>query len=216
MDWLLQQGIDDALEREKPTNIEEVKWILIKKKALITIQLVIAPEIKYHYLKESILVNCLRNVKPCKLLNPLEIIFFFRWELYQLMKDEDTTIQDYINTFNKLVCQLLNADEKLTDEEQALLLLASLPKDYRNIVHTLLIGRDSITLDQALATLKQNDMFMVRREGEENKCVGHRLYSEGSNRGRTKEMGYQARGKSQGRGDLSDKECYYCKKKGAH
>ena len=63
------------------------------------------------------------------------------------MKDEDITTQDHINMLNKLVCQLLNADKKLTDEEKTLLLLASLPNDYRNIVQTLLIGRDSITLD---------------------------------------------------------------------
>ena len=56
------------------------------------------------------------------------------------MKDEDTIMQDQINIFNKFVCQLLNADEKLTDEEQVLLLLASLFQ---------LIGKDSITLDQA-------------------------------------------------------------------
>ena len=67
--------------------------------------------------------------------------------MYQLMKDEDITTQDHINMLNKLVCQLLNADKKLTDEEKTLLLLASLPNDYRNIVQTLLIGRDSITLD---------------------------------------------------------------------
>ena len=39
------------------------------------------------------------------------------------------------------------------------------------------------------------------------------MFSEGSNRGKTKEKGYQGRGKSHGRGDLSDKECHYCKKK---
>ena len=54
--------------------------------------------------------------------------------MYQLMADEDITMLDHINTSNKLVCQLLNREEKLTDKEQALLLLASLPKDYRNIV----------------------------------------------------------------------------------
>ena len=68
--------------------------------------------------------------------------------MYQLMKDEDTTMQEHINKFNKLVCQIMNVDEKLTDEEQALLLLASLSKDYRNIVQTLLVGRDSINLDR--------------------------------------------------------------------
>lgn len=42
-------------------------------------------------------------------------------------------MQDHIYTFNKLICQLLNADEKLFYEEQALLLLDSISKDYRNI-----------------------------------------------------------------------------------
>ena len=44
--------------------------------------------------------------------------------------------------------------------------MASLPKDYRNIDQTLLIGRDSIIIDQALAALRVNDRFMVRRKGE--------------------------------------------------
>ena len=37
------------------------------------------------------------------------------------------------------------------------------------------------------------------------------MYSESSNRERTKEKGYQEREKSQERDDLNDKECYYCK-----
>ena len=100
------------------------------------------------------------------------------------MKDENTTIQDHMNTFNKLVCQLLNADEKLTNKEQALLLLALLPnKNYRNIVQTLLIGRNSITLDQTLAALRENARFMERREGEKKNNVGDSLYSKSSYKG---------------------------------
>ena len=47
------------------------------------------------------------------------------------MKEDDTSMQDHINTFNQLAWQLLNADEKLFDEEKALLLLALLPKTIR-------------------------------------------------------------------------------------
>ena len=54
---------------------------------------------------------------------------------------------------------------------------------------------------------------MVRRDEKEKKSVEDRLYNEVSNRGRTRKKRYQGRGKSQGRSDLSDKECYYCKKK---
>ena len=78
----------------------------------------------------------------------------------------------------------------------------------------LLTGKDSFTLNQALTVLRENDKFMMKREEEEKKCVGHGLYSEGSNRERTQEKGYLGGGKSQSRSDLSDKECYYCKKKG--
>ena len=65
-----------------------------------------------------------------------------------------------------------------------------------------------------LVALRENDRFMVRREGDENKSVGDDLFSQGSNRGRTKDKGYQGREKSHRRGDLSNKEYYYCKKKG--
>ena len=213
-DFLVQQGIDDALLlKEKPNNVEAARWTQMRKKAVSTIRLAIAPEIKYHYLKETDPGELLEKLQSVYASKSLTNKLCLRWEFYQLMKDEDTTMQDHINTFNKLVCQLLNADEKFSDEEQALLLLASLPKDYRNIVQKLLIGRDSITLDQALAALRENDRFMVRREGEEKKDVGDGLFSEGSNGGRTKEK-YQGRGRSRGRDDLSNKECYYCKKKG--
>ena len=45
------------------------------------------------------------------------------------MKEDDTSMQDHINTFNQVVCQLLNASEKLLDEKYALYLLASLFKE---------------------------------------------------------------------------------------
>lgn len=105
-----------------------------------TIRHTITPKIKYNYMKEmdlDVLLEKLQVVYASKSL-PTK----FRWELYQLMKENDTNIQDQINTFNQLVCQLLNADEKLLYEEKTLLFLASLPKSYKNIVQTLLIRRE--------------------------------------------------------------------------
>ena len=48
-DLLVQQGIDDALEKTKPTTMDEEKWVAMKKKAVSTIRLAIAPKIKYNY-----------------------------------------------------------------------------------------------------------------------------------------------------------------------
>ena len=54
----------------------------------------------------------------------------------------------------------------------------------------MVISRNSITLDQQLVALRENDRYMVRRQGEEKKSFGDVLYSEGSNRGKTNDKGY--------------------------
>ena len=54
-----------------------------------------------------------------------------KMELYSSKMEEGDDLHDHINSFNRLVCQLLNTDNKIEDEEQALLLLASLPKFYK-------------------------------------------------------------------------------------
>ena len=64
-----------------------------------------------------------------------------------------------------------------------------------------------------MAALRENDRFIKRHEGDEKKGNSEALFGEGS-RGISKESGYQVRGKSQVRNDFSNKECYYCKKKG--
>ena len=81
-DLLVQQGIDDALEKSKPTTMDEGKWVAMKKKAVSTIRLAIAPEIKYNYLME---------IDPGMLLEKLQKVYAsksftnklcLRWKLY--------------------------------------------------------------------------------------------------------------------------------------
>ena len=62
----MQIGIDDALLKERPNNIEEEKWTQIRKKVVSTILPAITPEIKYHYLKET---------DPGELLEKLQIVY---------------------------------------------------------------------------------------------------------------------------------------------
>jgi len=54
----------------------------------------------------------------------------------------------------------LNADDKLSDEEQTLLLLASLLRFFKALVQTLLVGRSTLKLDEVTATLRENETMM--------------------------------------------------------
>ena len=70
-----------------------------------------------------------------------------KMELYTLKLDKEGNLHDYISCFNQLVCHLANIDEPMKDEEQALLLLLSLPKFFKYFKKTFLAGRTSLELD---------------------------------------------------------------------
>ncbi|GJR84854.1 hypothetical protein Tco_0155639 [Tanacetum coccineum] len=55
-------------------------------------------------------------------------------------------------------CNLAAIDTVVSDEDQALLLLTSLPSSYDNFVETLLYGRDTLKLEDVLATLISREL----------------------------------------------------------
>ena len=103
-DLLVQQGIDDALERTKPTSMYEVKWAAMRKKAVCIIRLAIAPEIKYNNIKETDPDVLLEKLQALNASKSLTNKLCLRWELYKLMKEDDKSMQDHINIYNQLVC----------------------------------------------------------------------------------------------------------------
>ncbi|GJY17181.1 zinc finger, CCHC-type containing protein [Tanacetum coccineum] len=65
---------------------------------------------------------------------------------------------EHIDEFHKLVGDLAAIDTAISDEDQALLLLTSLPSSYDNFVETLLYGRDTLKLEDVLATLNSREL----------------------------------------------------------
>ena len=123
-----------------------------------TIWLAFAPEIKHNVLKEAIskaLWKKLENTYASKLLTNL----CFKMKLYQLKMAMRGDFHDQINKFSQLVSQLLNANDKLSDEEQVLLLLASLPRSFKALVQTLLVGRLTLNLDEVTVTFRENERY---------------------------------------------------------
>ncbi|GJV36329.1 putative ribonuclease H-like domain-containing protein [Tanacetum coccineum] len=61
---------------------------------------------------------------------------------------------EHINEFNKLVGDSTATDTAISNEEHALLLLASLPSSYDNFIETLLYGRDTLKLEDIWSRVK--------------------------------------------------------------
>nr|GEX52897.1 retrovirus-related Pol polyprotein from transposon TNT 1-94 [Tanacetum cinerariifolium] len=67
---------------------------------------------------------------------------------------------DHIDESNKLILDLANIDIEIEDEDedQTLMLLTPLSSSYENFVETLLCGRESLTMEDVLATLNSREL----------------------------------------------------------
>ncbi|VFQ68203.1 unnamed protein product [Cuscuta campestris] len=208
-DYLVQQGLDLALQDEKPSDMKESEWSTIQKKVVSTIRLALSPQIKVTVLKET---------SPKKLWETLESKFasktltnrlMMRMDLYSLKMEEGGSIIDHINKFNEQVSRLLNAGETIKDEEQELLLLASLPKSFKPFVQSMIAGRTTLRLDEVTTALKESQRMMG---GEESSRDNHLLTAVSVEKGRRKKSDQLGR-RSHLR-DMSTVRCYYCEKLG--
>ena len=124
-------------------------------------------------------------------------------------------LHDHINKFNQLVSQLLNADDKLSGEEQALLLV-SLPRSFKALVQTLLVERSTLKLDEVTTALKENER-MIRTENidDEHNAIVVMEFARGRNHSRRHD-GPKGRSKSKSRPqrDKSNIQYYYCDENG--
>ncbi|GJZ81739.1 zinc finger, CCHC-type containing protein [Tanacetum coccineum] len=122
-----------------------------------------------------------------------------------------TKLGDHIDEFNKLILDLANIDIEIEDEDQALMLLTSLPSSYENFVETLLYGREFLTIEDVLATLNSRDL-KKRTEGTKEE-TGDGLYVRGSSDHLGKaHSGGSSRFKS--RGGTSKLKCFICHSEG--
>ncbi|GKC97146.1 hypothetical protein Tco_1167421 [Tanacetum coccineum] len=136
---MVQHGCDAALET-LPANMKAREKAALMKKAYSTLILCLGDRVLREVTKETTAAGIWTKLTS----------------LYET--------GDHIDAFNKLILNLANIDIEIEDEDQALVLLTSLPSSYGNFVETLLYGRKSLTTEDVLATLNSREL-KKRTEG---------------------------------------------------
>ncbi|VFQ60904.1 unnamed protein product [Cuscuta campestris] len=163
-------------------------------------------------------VTVLKETSPKKLWETLKSKFasktltnrlMMRMDLYSLKMEEGGSVISHINKFNEQVSRLLNAGETIKDEEQGLLLLASLPKSFKPFVQSMIAGRTTLRLDEVTTALKESQRMMG---GEESSGDSHLLAAVSVEKERKKKSDQLWR-RSHLR-DMSTVRCYYYEKLG--
>ncbi|KAI0516312.1 hypothetical protein KFK09_008984 [Dendrobium nobile] len=109
--------------------------------------------------------------------------------------EENQELRKHLDDFNKLILDLRNVDVKIDEEDQGIILLSSLPKTYKNIVDTMLYGKQTLTLTEVKSVLMSKD---VQRKIDQKKDKNGNILI--------------ARGRSESRRFNNNRKCYHCNK----
>ena len=135
---------------------------------------------------------------------------YLKKELYSLRMSESTDMLQHLSKFNSLISQLLQFKVTFDDEDKAILLLASLPSSYENLMTTLLYGKDTLKFEQVSGSLLSYNKTNKVASNESQALVTE---NRGRNKGRmSRPQNDKSRGRSKSRG--KDYACYHCGKPG--
>ena len=156
-DLLVQQKVHKVLSGKSKMleTIKEVEWGDMEKTTANEIRLNLSDEV----LNNINLEDCTTTEEIMKKLEELYIEknlsnkLYLKNELYSVRISENTDALQHLSKFNGLISQLLQFQVTCDNEDKAILLLASLPSSYENLMTTLLNGNDTLKFEQVSGSL---------------------------------------------------------------
>ncbi|VFQ63901.1 unnamed protein product [Cuscuta campestris] len=212
-DFLVHLGLSRALKGDeaKPEKMSDNDWQELCEKCVSTIRLCIADSVVNCVIDEESPVAIWEKLEKLYMAKSLTNKLLLKRRLYRLQMEDEDTLVGHMNVFNGLIDELKQVDVKISEEDQALLLLNSLPVSYEVYADTILCGKDTISLEQAqLAFLsfdaRRKDKAGVRSD-DAVAAIAH-----GGGRGRSSIRDYKSkhgRSKSQN-APKNEVRCYKC------
>ena len=82
---------------------------------------------------------------------------YLKQRLFGFRMDEHKSLKDNKNEFLKIIQDLESISVEIDEEDQAVILLNSLPKSYSNFVETLKYGRQTLKLEEVVEAISSKD-----------------------------------------------------------
>ncbi len=150
--FLVHQGLKSALEEEDQDGagsfVPDKKKKQIQNRAYSTLILSLNDSILRESFEEKTALGIWNKVEALRMKKSLAHRLFLKKRLYTFIMKEVVSIQEHIDTFNKIILDLEGVENmKITDEGKAFFVLSSLLKSYKGFVDTMLFGRTTLTLE---------------------------------------------------------------------
>uniref|UniRef100_A0A803NT26 CCHC-type domain-containing protein n=1 Tax=Cannabis sativa TaxID=3483 RepID=A0A803NT26_CANSA len=209
---LVQQGIQDAiLGDDKIRDKTDAEKSELMEKAHSALILSLGDKVLREVSKETTTAGLWKKLESLYMTKSLANRLFLKQKLYSFKMQPGKSVEDHMDYFNKIILDLENCDIKIESEDQAIIVLNSLPSDeYENFVDTMMFGRDSLTLEEIHSALMSKEL--KRKSEKEDNAGEGLLIARGRIEGRyngNQHQNHSTKGKSNSK---FKKRCFICHK----
>ncbi|RVW35322.1 Retrovirus-related Pol polyprotein from transposon TNT 1-94 [Vitis vinifera] len=208
---LVQQKCAQAIEGEEtlPVGLTAAEKVEVVSRAHSAILLSLADEVLREVADETTAVGLWRKLESKYQKKSLTNRLYQKRRLHTLKMSEGMQVRDHLDNFNRIILDLNGVGVKVEEEDQAMILLCSLPSSYENFVDTMMYGRDSISTNDVKDALQSKELQkLVSGSGEGSVKTGLTV-----SRGRSMERNGGGRSKSCSKSKAAMR-CFHCKEKG--
>ncbi|KAG6388780.1 hypothetical protein SASPL_150216 [Salvia splendens] len=209
---LIQDGCELALQgvEEKPSEMTLQEFAELDKPARSGIILNLAYEVLAEVAAETTAKGMWDSLKAIYMKKTMENGLYLKQKLYSLRMTEGTSIISHLDRFDSVIIDLENVDVKVSEEDQAILLLCSLPPSLKHFRDTMIYGKDTISYSSVKSALKSKEQIDRDITGESSSGQAEGLFV----RGRPESKDFENRSKGKSKSKHANKKCNNCKKKG--
>ena len=94
---------------------------------------------------------------------------YLKEQLFGFRMDSSKSLEENLDDFKKITVALANIEEKISNENLAIIILNSLPDMFKDLKSAIKYGRDSLSLEDVLGALRYKDLEIKIEKRETQK-----------------------------------------------
>src|SRR3954463_12760581 len=163
---LMLRGLWKAVE-EKFSGVSKESKVELQERALSAIFMSVTDSVLRKIATEKMASDAWKKLEELYSGKSLTNRLYLKKRLYNLRMVEGTPVKQHLDVFNSIIMDLGNIDINHESEDQALIVLSSLPASYESFVDTLLYGKNTISLDDVSNALKSKELKKSYPDGRD-------------------------------------------------
>ncbi|CAL9236211.1 unnamed protein product, partial [Arabidopsis halleri] len=208
-----EEKVSDPEETDEG-DVKEKKGTFMEKarKARSTIILSVSDQVLRKIIKEKTAASMFKALDKLYMSKALPNRIYLKQKLYSFKMSDNLSIEGNIDEFLHLIADLENTNVLVSDEDQAILLLMSLPRQFDLLKDTLKYGsgRTTLSLDEVVAAIYSKELeFGSAKKVIKGQAEGLYVKEKPETRGRSeqRDKGNKNRSRSKSK---SKKGCWIC------